>query len=93
LRLRRSRRRPLPEDFHHTAKDLTLALALKGKWAADRPSGGLRLSQGRYTMKCRHSECWCQVEAGRSYCSEECEQLHQLRAHHEPCSCAHAACV
>ncbi|HEY7141470.1 MAG TPA: hypothetical protein VIE44_15305 [Methylomirabilota bacterium] len=41
-------------------------------------------------MKCRHTECQCQVEAGRQFCSPQCEEL---QGRYEPCGCAHAACV
>ena len=41
-------------------------------------------------MKCRRTECQCQVEAERQFCSPQCAETQDR---YEPCGCAHAACL
>ena len=42
-------------------------------------------------MKCRHEACTCTAEAGRDYCSNECQS--DMRDEGAPdCHCGHEDC-
>jgi len=42
--------------------------------------------------KCAHGVCDCQIEEGRKYCSEYCEDAEKSGVLEIGCGCEHASC-
>ena len=44
------------------------------------------------TQRCAHSGCTCTVEAGKKYCSAQCETLGPRESADGKCGCGHPGC-